>query len=119
VARPRYGTLIVLIGFCLALAAALYFGSRAGRTARRMHWQNEQIQPWMSVPFVAHLHHTHADLLFRAIHVEPNPRDRRPIRDIARAEKVPVSELLRDIEKAIQDANHTGPEGVPPPGKAP
>ena len=108
----------MVIGFCLALAAALYFGSRAGKTARRMHWRNEEIQPWMSVPFVAHLHHTREDLLFRAIRVDPNPHDRRPIRDIAREEKVPVSDLIRDIEKAIQD-NRTGPEGAPPPAKAP
>jgi len=84
-----------------------------------MHWRNEKIQPWMSVPFVAHLHHTREDLLFRAIRVDPNPRDRRPIRDIARAEKLPVSELIRDIEKAIQDANRTSQETVPPSGKAP
>jgi hypothetical protein len=119
VARPRYGTLIVFIGFCLALAAALFFGSRAGRTARRMHWRNEEIQPWMSVPFVAHLHHTREDLLFHAIRVEPNPRDRRPIRDIAREEKLPVSDLIRDLEKAIQDGGSAGTDGVPPPGKAP
>jgi len=119
VARPRYGTLVVIIGFCLALSAVLFFSSRARRTAQRMHWRNEAIQPWMSVPFVAHLHHTRAELLFRAIHVEPNPRDRRPIRDIARDEKVPVSELIRDIEKAIQDANRKSPETVPPSGKAP
>ena len=73
----------------------------------------------MSVPFVAHLHHTREELLFRAIRVEPNPRDRRSIRDIAREEKVPVSELIHDLEKAIQDANRTGPAGVPPPGQAP
>jgi len=84
-----------------------------------MHWRNEAIRPWMSVPFVAHQHHTRAELLFRAIHVEPNPRDRRPIRDIARDEKVPVSALIHDLEKAIQDSNRAGPEGAAPPGKAP
>jgi hypothetical protein len=119
VAQPRYGTLAIIVGFCLALAAAFFFGIRAERTARHMHWRNEHIEPWMSVPFVAHTYHMRSDVLFRAIRVEPNPRDRRPIRDIARAEKLPVAELIRDIEKAIEDANRASPSAVPPSGKAP
>jgi hypothetical protein len=119
VARPGYGTLIVVIGFCLALAAALFFSSRAGRTARRMHWRNEEIQPWMSVPFVAHLHHTREELLFRAIHVEPTRHERRPIRDIAREENLPVSDLIHGLEKEIQDGGSAGPDADPSPGKAP
>ncbi len=73
----------------------------------------------MSVPFVAHLHHAREDALFRAIRVEPNRHDRRPIRDIAREEKLPVSDLIRDLEKAIHDSDRPGPEGTPPPAKAP
>jgi hypothetical protein len=73
----------------------------------------------MSVPFVAHTYHTRSEILFRAIHVQPNPRDRRSIRDIARAEKLPASELIRDLRHAIEDAGRAGSEAVPPPAKAP
>jgi hypothetical protein len=73
----------------------------------------------MSVPFVAHIHHTRADVLFQAIRVQPNPRDRRPIRDIARAENLPASELIRDLRNAIANANPTGSETIPPSGRAP
>jgi len=101
VATPRRRTLALSLGFCLAIAATFFFGYRAGRTARRVRWQNEPIQAWMSVPFVAHTHHTREQLLFEAIHVPPNPRDHRPIRDIARAEKRPVADLIRDLRNAL------------------
>jgi hypothetical protein len=111
--------LLLLLGLLLALGATFFFGYRAGRTARHIHWRNERVQPWMSVPFVAHTHHTRSELLYQAIHVEPNPRDRRPIREIARAQKVPVAELIRDLENAIANANRPGSEAAPPSGKAP
>jgi hypothetical protein len=105
VALPRSGTLALILSLCLALGAVGFFGVRAGRTARHMHWRNERIQPWMSVPFVAHIHHTHSEPLFAAIHVAPDPHDHRSIRQIAHAEHKPVAELIGDLEKAIQNAN--------------
>jgi|SRR5271165_193236 len=119
VAQPRHRMLVLVLGFCLAVAFTFFFGYRAGRTARQVHWQNEPIQPWMSVPFVAHTHHTRSELLFQAIGVQPDLRDRRSIREIARAEKVPVAELIRDLRNAIANANRPGSDAVPPSGKAP
>jgi hypothetical protein len=119
VAQPRPGTLILGLGFCLAIAATFFFGYRAGRTARHVRWQNEPIESWMSVPFVAHAHHTRPELLFQAIHVKPNPRDHRSIRDIARAEKLPVAELIRDLRNAIENADRSAPGAIPPSAKAP
>jgi len=84
-----------------------------------MRWRNEGIEPWMSVPFVAHTHHTRPDALFEAIHVEPNQRDRRPIREIARDKHVPVRELIHEIERAIANPNGVAPQTAPPSGKAP
>ncbi len=117
--QTRRWTLLLVLGFCLAIAATFFFGYRAGRTARHFRHLDETIQPWMSVPFVAHTHHTRSELLFQAIHVPPNPRDHRPIREIARAEKLPVAELIRDLHKAIESANPPGSEGIPPSGKEP
>jgi hypothetical protein len=119
VGQPRRRTPILLLAFFLTVSAAFFFGYRAGSTARHVRWQNEPIQPWMSVPFVAHIRHTRAELLFKAIRVPPNPRDRRPIRDIARDQKLPVSELIRDLQNAVADANQPGAESVPPSGRAP
>jgi len=107
----------LVLAFCLAIAATFFFGYRAGRTARHYRWQDEPIQSWMSVPYIAHTHHTRSELLFQAIHVPPNPRDHRPIREIARSERLPVTELIRDLRKAIATANPPGSEG--PSGKVP
>ena len=111
-ATGRQKTFLLALGFCLAVAATFFFGYRAGHTARHVRWQEESIQPWMSVPFVAHMRHTREAILFEAIHVQPNPRDHRPIRDIARAEKLPVAELIRDLEHAVAKADS-------PPGETP
>lgn len=118
-APPRRQTLILVLGFCLAIAATFFFGYRAGRTAHRARWQNESVEPWMSVPFVAHTHHTRSELLFQAIHLQPNPGDRRSLREIARAENVPVAKLIRDLQNAAADAGRSSSEGVPPSAKAP
>jgi hypothetical protein len=113
VAQPRRLTLLLFLGFCLAIAAASFFGYRAGRTARHVRFQNEPIQSWMSVPFVAHTHHAREELLFEAIRVPPNPHDHRPIRDIARAEKRPAAELIRDLRKAVADSERANASKAP------
>ncbi len=117
-ARTHRLTLLLTLGFCLAVAGVFFFGYRAGHTARHVRWQEEAIQPWMSVPFIAHTRHIRETPLFEAIHVPPNPRDRRPVRDIARAENVPAAELIRELEHAITKANEAGFGAAAPPDKA-
>jgi hypothetical protein len=109
--------MLLVAGFCLAVAVTFFFGYRAGRTARHVRWQNEPIRAWMTVPFVAHTHHASEEALFRAIHLEPNPHDHRPIRDIARTEHVPVKTLIDNLQNAL--ATSTAPAGAPPSGRAP
>ena len=93
--------LVFVLALIVAIAGTFVFGFRAGRHARRIHWQNEPIRPWMSVPFIAHTHHVPPEILFQAIGLPPNQRDRRPLRRIARAEKRPVADVVRDLETAI------------------
>jgi hypothetical protein len=101
VAQPSRLTLVLILGFSLAIGATFFFGYRASRTARHVRFQNEPIQSWMSVPFVAHTWHAPEQPLFEAIGAQPNPHDHRPIRDIARAEKRPSAELIRELREAI------------------
>jgi hypothetical protein len=103
VAKVPQRTLLVL-GFCLAIAATFFFAFRAGHTARHFRGQNEPIQAWMSVPFIAHTRHVREEPLFRAIHVSPDPGDHRPLRDIARRENLPVAELIRELDQAVASA---------------
>jgi hypothetical protein len=116
-AQPSPRTGLFAAAFCLAIAATFFFGYRAGHNAHHIRWQEEPIQPWMSVPFIAHTRHTREEILFQAIHVPPNRRDHRPVRDIARAEKLPVDELIRDLQRAAAAANSPGSDAAAPPGK--
>jgi len=67
----------------------------------------------MSVPFVAHTHHVPASVLFQAIGVRPlEPHDRRSVRHIARELNRPVSQLIAQLQRAI-DAAEQSPGGQP------
>jgi hypothetical protein len=107
--------LILAVAFSVALAGTFVFAYRAGRNARHLRWENEPIRPWMSVPFVAHTHHVPPALLFQAIGIVPQPHDRRPLRMIAREQRRPVEDVIRDLTRALADAGHTHP-GLDPPG---
>ena len=107
------------MAFCVAIAGTFIFAFRAGRHARRLHFENEPIRPWMSVPFIAHTHHVPAAVLFHAIGIEPEQHDRRPLRAIARDQHRPVEDVVRDLERALANAGHTHPVPESRGGKAP
>jgi hypothetical protein len=106
-------TVAVGLAFVLAIASTFIFASRAGRRVRQMHAANEPIREWMSVPFIAHAHHLPASVLFQAIGVRPRqPYDRRSVRHIARDLNRPVPEVMAQIDRALEAAEH-------PPGGQP
>jgi hypothetical protein len=107
------------VAFCVAIAGTFIFAFRAGRHARRLHFENEPIRAWMSVPFIAHTHHVPSAVLFHAIGLEPQQYDRRPLRTIAREQHRPVEDVIRDVERALASAGHTHSALEPPGGKAP
>jgi hypothetical protein len=110
VATPGRRTLLLTVAFLLAIALTFVFGYRAGRQARMIRRQNEPIHSWMSVPFIAHSHHVPADALYRAIDATPQPKDHRPIRRIAREQKRPVDQLIKELNAALQQNG-----ALPPP----
>lgn len=111
--------LLLGVAFVLVLAATFFFGFRVGRHARRLRWQNEPIRAWMTVPFIAHTRHVRPDVLFRALGLPPHPHDRRPVRQIARAEHRPVDDVIRDLEDAIANAHGRAPDQHTPGNKGP
>jgi hypothetical protein len=107
------GTLAIGLAFVLAIGAAFYLGTRASRRAHRIHSANEPIHGWMSVPFIAHSHGVPPPVLFDAIGITPmKPRDRRPVRELARELHKPVPEVIAELQHAIDSAKQ-------PPGGAP
>ena len=96
--------IILSVALLVAMAGAIVFGHRTRGHIRRIRSENDPIRPWMSVPFIAHVHHVRPDILYQAIRVEPRQHDRRPVRQLARAENRPVADVMRDLEAAIASA---------------
>ena len=112
-ARPGRRTLILVGIFVLSLALTFVFGYRAGHHARMIRWENEPIHGWMTVPFIAHAHHVSAEILYGAIGAKQQTKDRRPIRRIAREQKRPVEQLVKELNAALEQ--NGGWRSPPPP----
>jgi hypothetical protein len=106
---------IILVAFLLA---ASFAGLFAVRTVRRaVYWnshRDEVIRPWMSVSYVARSYRVPPHVLYQAINLEPVPRDRRPLREIALQQNRPVEALAADLQNAIAEFR-AHPERFPPP----
>lgn len=79
----------------------------------------EAVRPWMSVPYIAGTRHVPADVLFRAIGVQPHRFDRRPLYWIARQQHRPVADLIGKINTAIAQQRSIGNAPPTNPGRAP
>jgi hypothetical protein len=108
--------ILLALAFVLAIAIVFVFGYRIGRQAREWRRANSPVRAWMSVPFIAHTHHVPVETLFQAIGVQPHEHDRRALRRIAREEKRPVEDLIREIDQAI--AKTRGSPAFPPKNPA-
>ncbi len=94
---------LLLLLFLVAVFATGLFAVRAVR--RALYWQyhrDETISPWMSVHYVARSYRVPPHVLYRAIGTEPQPRDRRPLREIAREQNRPVDDLINELQEAIK-----------------
>ncbi|MGA3023849.1 MAG: hypothetical protein ABSF98_03660 [Bryobacteraceae bacterium] len=111
--RTWWQGLALGLALLAAVSALFIFGYRAARHARYLRWEDQPIHPWMSVPFVAHTHHVPREILFAAIGIEPREHDRRPLRTIARQQKRPVEDVIRDLEKAIAKERAKAPAVSP------
>jgi hypothetical protein len=114
VALPGRRTLLLIVTFAVAVLLTFVFGYRAGRAAHALRWEKQPIHSWMNIRFIAHARHVPPELLYRAIGVEPRPDDRRPLRRLAREQKRPVEQLIRDLNAAIEQ-NQSSPPGAKRP----
>jgi hypothetical protein len=99
--------LILGIAFALAIGGTFFFAYRAGRQARHFHSANEPIRPWMSIPFIAHTRHVPAPVLFQAIGVQPDPKDRRSVRHLAHDLHRTVPDLLGKLQATVDATAHS------------
>ena len=106
---------LVAMLFLVAVMVTSLFTIRAVRQASRLRARvDEPVQAWMTVPYIARSHRVPPHILFHAIGVQPGPPpDRRPIREIARAQGRPVEELISELNEAVRRARHGSPTPMP------
>jgi hypothetical protein len=104
VAKPWQRILIFGLAFLIAVTGTFVFAYRAGKQVRHIHSANEPVRPWMSIPFIAHTRHVPAPVLFQAIGVQPEPRDRRSVRRLAHDLHRSVPDLMAQLQQALNTA---------------
>jgi hypothetical protein len=107
---------LVVLAFVLVVAATLFFAVRAVRPAVYWHYhQDEPIKGWMNVEYVAHSYHVPPHTLYIALGLPHRPPDKRPLRDIARAQNRSMDEIRTVLMGAIVHARPPYPPPAPPP----
>jgi hypothetical protein len=104
---------VVAVAFLLSLSVAILFLVRAVRPAIYWHYhQDEPINSWMSVGYVAHSYRVPPHVLYQALGLPLKPRDKRPLREIAKAQNRSLDEIRAVLMDAIV---HARPPYPPPP----
>jgi hypothetical protein len=107
---------LVVLAFVLVVS---FTGLFAFRTVRRAlywhHHQDETIRPWMNLGYVAHSYRVPPWVLHQALGLPPGP-DRRPIRELARAQQRSEAEVIALLQDAIV---HARPPYPRPPDRPP
>jgi len=114
--RSNWPVIAIATAFALVLSVTGFFAVRTVR--RAVYWRvhrDEPIRPWMSVPYVAHSYRVPPHVLYEALGIPFPLRDRRPIRQIAREQNRPVTEVISVLETAIARARSHEPGAPPPP----
>ncbi|MCL4562166.1 MAG: hypothetical protein M1281_16335 [Chloroflexi bacterium] len=107
---------LLALGFGLSLAIVVLFALRSIHYVQHLREQ-EAIQPWMSVPYIARTRHVPASVLYQALGLPVPPgRDRRPLLVIAREQGRPVENVIAVLQEAINQyrLSQGTPSPVPP-----
>jgi hypothetical protein len=107
---------VVALAFFLSLSVAVIFLGRALRPAIYWHYhQDEPIRGWMNVGYVAHSYHVPPYVLHQALGLSLKTPDRRPLREIAKAQNRSMDEIRTVLLDAIAHARPPYPPPSPPP----
>lgn len=114
--NPGWKKTLVVVAFFLSLSVAVFFAVRAVRSAVYWHYhQDEPIRGWMTVGYVAHSYHVPPHVLYQALGLPHRPPDKRPLREIAKAQNRSMEEIRTILLDAIVHARPPYPPPSPPP----
>ena len=101
------------LSFLMAVSVTVFFVVRAVRPMIYWHYhQDEPIRAWMNVGYVAHSYHVPPHALYQALDLPHKPPDKRPLREIAKAQNRSMDEIRTLLMDAIV---HARPPYPPPP----
>ena len=107
---------LVAVAFLLSLSLGIFFVIRAVRPAIYWHYhQDEPIRGWMNVGYVAHSYHVPPYVLHQALGLPEKPHDKRPLREIAKAQNRSMDEIRTALLEAIVQARRPYPASPSPP----
>ena len=96
---------LVSVAFLLSVAIAVVFVVRAVQPVIYWHYhQDEPIRGWMTMGYVAHSYHVPRHVVHSAIGLPDQPPDRRPLREIAKAQHRSTDEIRTALLAAIVQA---------------
>jgi len=106
---------VVAVAFLVSLSLAIFFVVRAVRPMIYWHYhQDEPIRGWMTLGYVAHSYHVPPHVLHQALGLPDQP-DRRPLREIAKAQNRSMDEIRNLLLEAILQARRPYPASPSPP----
>ena len=106
---------LVAVAFLLSLSLAIFFVVRAVRPAIYWHYhQDEPIRSWMTMGYVAHSYHVPPKVLHSALGLPDKP-DKRPLREIAKAQNRSMDEIRAVLLAAIVQTRQRYPASPSPP----
>lgn len=102
---------LLLVAFAVACLITLFFAARF--SFYTIYWQqpahqNQPLQGWMTIGYIAHSYRLPRDELANALALEPGLGKRLTIAEIARQRGVPVSALVAEINAAIARLGEEG-----------
>ena len=107
---------VVAVAFLVSLSLATFFVVRAVRPMIYWHYhQDEPIRGWMTLGYVAHSYHVPPHVLHSALGLPDKPPDKRPLREIAKAQNRSMDEIRSLLLQAIDQARLPHPASPSPP----
>src|SRR6266849_397589 len=104
------------LAFLMAVSVTVFFIVRAVRPMIYWHYhQDEPIRAWMTVGYVAHSYHVPPHVLHSALGLPDKPPDKRPLREIAKAQNRSMDEIRSLLLQAIVQARRPYPASPSPP----
>jgi hypothetical protein len=108
---------LILLAFLVALS---FTAVRVVRTVSDMaYWhyhQDEPLNAWMNLHYVAHSYHIPPHVLYQALNLPHKPPDKRSLKTLSKSLDMPFETLKAKLEQAII---HARPPYPPPPPPSP